>query len=162
MIIRRPSGAVIVTERGGLMVWVFVIDLFVFGSLAAPLFYPALWSRDTAQMTGYAALLAIALIVSCVRAYRLGVRFDDDGVTVRNFSRTYRLGWEQVSRFADGGNSKGGWALTVICRDGRAITASGTLTVAKAEVLSAIRLVAERHQVGMEVTGQSRNSSWML
>lgn len=49
----------------------------------------------------------------------MGVRFDDGGVTVRNFWRTRKISWDQLLGLTDGGNDKGAWALKVVCRDGR-------------------------------------------
>lgn len=49
--------------------------------------------------------LAVFAIVSAWVLYwgfRLGVRFDDHGITIRRTFRTDRYTWPEVSRFADG------------------------------------------------------------
>ena len=73
------------------------------------------------------AVTAVASIWSLYRGWRMGVRFDDHGVTVRKFLRTDRFGWPEVSRFEDGrvtvGTASGwAWALDIVLRDGRVIT----------------------------------------
>lgn len=155
VIIRRRSGAVIITERLGAPIWGFVIGLFVFPQLAVPLYTPSLWSRDAPQLVCYAVVLAAAMSWGCFRLIRMGVRFDDGGVTVRNFWRVYRLRWNEVSHFADGGNEKGAWALEVVRRDGRSHTAQGTLNSVKPEVLAVIGEIAGRHNVRMGIMGRS-------
>jgi hypothetical protein len=102
-----------------------------------------------------------ALAGICIRVARMGVWFEDRGVTIRNFWRTRRLDWDEVSHLADGG-SGGQWALRVVGRNGRrATTASGTRSqvmpepgTIKAETLAAIGEVAERFRVSLEITGR--------
>jgi hypothetical protein len=50
----------------------------------------------------YLAAAGLATIWLLCRAWRMGVRFDADGVTVRNRWRTYRINRSEVSHFADG------------------------------------------------------------
>lgn len=90
----------------------------------------------------------------------MDVRFDVTGVKVRNFWRTYRLRWDEVSYFGDGGADW--WALNVARRNGRALVATGTTSgaesLAKAGVLAAIRQVGERYHVPVELTGRPAGS----
>ena len=84
-----------------------------------------LWVKHDPTVVG--AIAAIALIGGCFRGWRIGLRIDQSGMTVRNYFRTYRIGWPEVSLFADGsalglfagGQSPGGdfgwgWALRVV------------------------------------------------
>lgn len=70
-------------------------------------------------------LLVAASVWAVRRVWRMGLRIDDEGVTIRNFRRTYLLGWHHVSHFQDGiGRHKETtpqWALSVVLRDGRAV-----------------------------------------
>ena len=63
----------------------------------------------------YLILVAAVLIVGCLRSWRMGLSMDNHGVTIRNYFRTYRAGWGEVSRFADGAVNPGGggrpWAV---------------------------------------------------
>jgi hypothetical protein len=86
---------------------------------------------------------------------------DDDGLTVRNFLQTCRIGWHEVRRFEDGSESgrrgRHWWALRIVLHDGRVIIADGTSslkTAARPETLSAIRQAAERHAVPAVFTGK--------
>jgi hypothetical protein len=107
----------------------------------------------------YLVIVAAALIWGCFRGWRIGLGVDEDGVTVRNFFRTHRFGWPEVSCFADGsafgGQSEHWWALRVVLRDGRAVTARGTTRSGPPtpKTLAAIRQAAERYQIPAELTG---------
>jgi hypothetical protein len=88
------------------------------------------------------------------------LRLDDDGITVRNFAQTYRIGWHEVRRFKDGWEpgrrGRHWWALCIVLHDERVIIADGTSslkTAACPETLAAIRQAAERHGVPAELTG---------
>jgi uncharacterized protein DUF2510/putative regulator of septum formation len=79
---------------------------------------------------------------------------------VRNYFRTYRIGWPEVRCLADGsvhgGQAGRLWALGIVLRDGRVVTASGTANGkrdARPETLTAIRQAAERYAVPAELTG---------
>src|SRR5215469_6383845 len=102
--------------------------------------------------TAFTAVLAVvAVVVMCgwVRAWRIGLCLDPQGVTVRNYFRTYRFGWAEVTSFVDGVANKCYWALSLLAADGRAVTASGTASGFKArpETLTAIRHSADRHGI---------------
>jgi Bacterial PH domain len=115
-----------------------------------------------------AVYLALAVLaVGCYRAWRMAPQFDDQGVTVRNLFCTLRIGWPQVSRFADGSSWAGGgsgslWALVVVRRDGRAVTATATRGsslrtegIASPKIVTAIRQAAERYGVSTDgMTGR--------
>ncbi len=54
-------------------------------------------------------LAGIAVVIwgciwGCTRGWRMEVRLDDLGVTVRNFLRIHRFGWAEVRRFEDAGS----------------------------------------------------------
>jgi hypothetical protein len=95
------------------------------------------------------------------------LRFDDDGIMVRNLFRTYRIGWEEVRWFTDGASALPGggvyyWALDIVLRDGRVITATGTSSqtwTARPGTLTAIRQAAERHGVPAVFTARNRRST---
>jgi hypothetical protein len=108
----------------------------------------------------YLAAAAAVSIWGCWRGWRLRLRLDDHGVTVRNFFHSYKFGWPEVRRFADGsvngGNAGRLWALSVALNDGRVITASGTSRGkrdARPETLTAIRQAAEHHAIPVALTG---------
>ena len=167
MIIRDKSGAVTITERfgritdrGGLTgcAWFGAVPCLVllgFGFIVA-----GVVSHDYPPMAACLIVLVIVLAWLCVRLARMSVRFDESGVTIRNFWRTRRLRWGQVSHLADGGIGWE-WALRVVGRDGRTVTASGsrshviyeTRTV-KSETLTAIGEAAERYGVSLDITGR--------
>jgi hypothetical protein len=106
------------------------------------------------------AIAGAALIWGCSRAWRIGLRVGEGGVTVRNYRHTYRISWPEVLCFADGSVNRGEagrvWALDIVLRDGRVITASGTSAGkrdARPETLAAIRQAAERYAIPAELTG---------
>jgi DivIVA domain-containing protein len=114
-----------------------------------------------------ANLAGIAVVIwgcvwGCTRGWRMGVRLDDHGVTVRNFLRAYRFSWAEVRRFADGlihetgqNGSSYFWALQVVLHDGRVVTAKGTARKkgARRQTLAAISQAAARHSVPAALTG---------
>jgi hypothetical protein len=83
---------------------------------------------------------------------RTRLRFDDDGITVRNVLRTYRIGWDQVRWFRDGQVERG-WALSIVLHDGRVITPHATQVDARPGTLAAIRQAAGRHMIPAVLTG---------
>jgi Protein of unknown function (DUF2510) len=152
------SGVIIIAERYPR--W-SAISLTLFAAILPALMFPALLSRR--HVPAAAAYLVIAAAVSiwgCSRGWRIGLRLGDDGLTVRNLRHSYRIGWPEVRCFADGsvnsGNAGRLWALGIVLRDGRVVTASGTARGkrdARPETLTAIRQAAERHAVPAELTG---------
>jgi hypothetical protein len=108
----------------------------------------------------YIVLVAAATIWGCARGRRMEVRIADRGVTVRNYFRTYRIDWSEVSRFADGAGlipaeGKAPWALAIVLHDGQKINASCTAwdTGPSQKMLTAIRDAAEAHGIPAVLTG---------
>jgi hypothetical protein len=108
------------------------------------------------------ALVVVAVTWGCSRGWRMGLHVDHNGVTVRNYFRTYRVGWLEVNSFADASicpflliNNEQYWALSVLMRSGDAITASSTarLRRARPEMLTAIGQVAECYGIAADLTG---------
>lgn len=96
------------------------------------------------------------------RGWHMGASFDDEGVMVRKFLRTYRLGWHEVSRLADGyvmvdNGSERAWALDVVLHDGPVITTPlgewRWRESASPETVAVIQQAAARHGVPAELTG---------
>jgi hypothetical protein len=157
MITRSSSGEVTIRQPGR------CLQIFVYLALTNPFWLVALvgtgmliWLHRPA---GLACLTVLVLTVAwgCHRAIGMHVRFDESGVTVRNFWRTRRLSWDEVSHFTDGG--KDWWALKVVRRSGRPIEATGTTSGAKSivstGVLDVIGQVAERYHVRAELGGRT-------
>jgi hypothetical protein len=106
------------------------------------------------------AVVAVAMICGLVRSWRMGLHLDSQGVTVRNYFRTHRFSWAEVTSFVDGSTTKNYWALSLLTADGRAVTASGTASQFKGrpETLTAIRQTAKRHGIAARLTGL--HGSW--
>jgi hypothetical protein len=109
-------------------------------------------------IAAYLVILAAVLTWGCLRGWHIGLRIGQDGV-VRNFFRTPRFTLAEVGRFTDGlsrgGEAKYWWALCVVPRDGRAVTAKGTTRWGppSEKTLTAIRKAADRYQIPAELTG---------
>jgi hypothetical protein len=117
--------------------------------------------------TAAMALVAVAVIWGWGRAWRMGLHLGPQGVTVRNYFRTYRFGWPEVTSLVDGSAMVPGsagllpgaglacWALSVHAADGRAVTATGTASPfnARPETLTAVRRAAECHGIAARLTG---------
>jgi len=106
-----------------------------------------------------AALGGIPLLY---RACRHGVRFADSGITVRNFYRTHKLSWHDVSRLNDGKVytfGAGGtyfWAVQIVPNSERSVTAEGTMRAKESNVsrmLTTMERVAARWQIPAQLTG---------
>jgi len=157
VITRSPSGQVTIRQSGR------CLQIIVYLTIACCLWVPCLigigvmiWLYLPAGLACMAvAVLAVAW--GCSRAMRMQVRFDDGGMTIRNFWRTRRLSWDDVSQFTDGG--KDWWALRVVRRSGRPIEATGTTTgakgIVKSGVLTAIGEVAARYRVSADLSGRN-------
>jgi hypothetical protein len=85
---------------------------------------------------------------------------DDHGVTVRNYFRTYRINWAEVSRFADGAGlipaeGKAPWALAIVLHGVWKINASCTAwdTGPSQKMLTEIRDAADAHGIPAVLTG---------
>jgi len=119
----------------------------------------------------YLALVTIATVAGCFRSWRMGVMMDQHDVTIRNYFRTYRFGWPEVDCLADGSAYAGAdgwkWALSLMLRDGRTITATGTMasgTRRIPQMLTVIRQDAECYAIPAELTGEAvrRGSRWLI
>ncbi len=126
------------------------------------------WVRHAPRpaVVTYLVILTALLIWGCVRGWRIGLRVDPDGVTVRNFFRTYRFSLAEVSCFTDGsalgGESQHWWALWVVLRDGRTVTARGTTRsgTPSPKTLTAIGEAAERCGIQATLTGVASKRRW--
>ena len=111
------------------------------------------WARHAPSLGVYLAVVASVAAWLVYRGWRTGVRFDGHGLTICYVFGTRRLGWHEVSRFADGcttGLGEGAgqvWALNVVLRDGRVVTvnatARDTCRSAAPKVLTAVLQAAE-------------------
>jgi hypothetical protein len=112
-------------------------------------------------IVSYLVILAAVLTWGCLRGWRIGLHVGQDGVIVRNFFRTYRFTLAEVGCFADGlslgAETRHWWALRVVLRDGRAVTAKGTTRWGPPteKTLTAIRKTADRYQIPAQLSGDS-------
>jgi hypothetical protein len=148
-----------------------IIGTIVGGSLVA--LAPSTRSPDLVKhvpvpdVAAYLAVVAAASIWGCARALRMALRVDDLGVTVRNYFRTCRFAWHEVSSFADGAvpgdQGSTNWALSVVPHGRRAVTVWATSRAAPdPEMLTAIRQAAVRHGVPADLTGDAAQRSFRL
>jgi hypothetical protein len=158
------SEATIVAARWSRLIAISGTVSFGLIGVAGPLSRYPNWVKHVPGFVAYLAVLAVAVIWGCSRSWRMELRMDNRGVTVRNYFRTYRIGWPEVSSFADGAVNAGAggrtWALKVIRRNGSAVTACGTCIETskgppRGETLTAIRQCAERYCIPADVTGSA-------
>jgi hypothetical protein len=120
-------GAVTIAERYPRWMGVILLPVMaiVLGSGVAQ--NSETWPARQILVTIVCVVIAAAAVAGSFRAWRVGLRLGADGITVRNIARTYRISWPEVLCFADGsvgrGSSDSVWALDVVLRDGRVITA---------------------------------------
>jgi hypothetical protein len=157
------GGLAAATVAGGrLPRWFAALVTIYFGFLAifVPLREFPVWVKNAPRSAAdvYLVIVATALILGCYRGWRLALHFDVSGVTVRNYFRTYRIGWSEVSCFADGNaglaTSQGfAWALSVVTRERRPVVASATARYhgARPDTLTAIRHHAELHGIAADL-----------
>jgi len=153
------SGAITIAERYPR--WSAIILTLFAAILSAITFSPLLSLRQAPAAVAYLVIAAAVSIWGCSRAWRIGLRLNGNGgLTVRNYRHTYRIGWPEVRCFTDGsvngGNAGRLWALSIVLRDGRVVTAYGTARGkrdARPETLTAIRQAAERYAIPAELTG---------
>jgi Bacterial PH domain/Protein of unknown function (DUF2510) len=92
--------------------------------------------------------------VTIYRRGRTGLYADDQGVTVRNpASRTRRIGWAEISCFADGSRWSEGsyfWVLHIVLNTGDRVMVMAPPTP---ETLAAIRQVAARYRIPADLAG---------
>jgi hypothetical protein len=104
------------------------------------------------------------LIWSLCQPWYMGVRIGDRGITVRNYFRTCRVRWAEVTAFADGTTDGNMWVLAVMLGDGRGVTATATRARrGSPAVLTAVRQAAARRSVPATVTGiaAERPRAWL-
>ncbi len=120
------------------------------------------WARHAPIVAVYLAVVAAVAALPLCWGWRTGVRFDDHGLTIRYFFGIRRIGWHEVSRFADGrtaGLGEGAgqvWTLEVVRRNGRVLKVKATArdgSSAEPKVLTAILLAAERYGIPAALTG---------
>ncbi len=121
------------------------------------------WARHTPSLAVYLAMVASVAALLVYRGWRTGVRFDGHGLTICYFFWTRRLGWHEVSRFADGRTAGFGggagrvWALDVVLRDGRVVTVKATARdscrSASPKILTAVLQAAEYYGIQAPLTG---------
>jgi hypothetical protein len=111
----------------------------------------------------YLVIVAVALIWGCYRGWRLTLRLDGQGVMIRNYFRTYHIGWSELSSLADGNaglaiQGNFAWALTAITRNRRPVVGSATTRYsgARPETLAVVRQAAELYGVAADVSGVAR------
>src|SRR5215470_15602763 len=126
-----------------------------------PAFSSATQNWQATDLAAYLAAVASVAASLIYRGWHTGVRFDTHGLTIRSFFRTRRIGWHEVSRFANGRTyvmSEGGhlWALDVVRNDGRAVTVKATARPdcrsAAPKVLTAVLQAAECYGIPAALT----------
>jgi len=154
----RPAAIGIADWGGriGTTVWLLIGIMFAYD--AGPVLGPV---RGSAAVT-YLAILGLASIGLLARAWLMGTSFDDHGIRVRKYFSTRRLGWPEVSHFADGGWIHDGddqrWVLDIVLRDGRTVTTGATSSgnkTASPRTLAAIRRAAARYHIPAGLTGKA-------
>jgi hypothetical protein len=136
-----------------------VFVLFV-GSVGWPLFvwplvalahHVAVWPAAV-----YLTALTVLLVAGSFRVIRRGTWMDDDGLSVRGWLRSRRVGWPQVVRLTDGCTLFGAWGLTALLSDGRAVdcpcTGSGLLLADRGRLIQ-LRTAATRCGVKADMGG---------
>jgi len=90
----------------------------------------------------YRTVVAAGGILLLYRACRHGVRFDDSGITVRNFYWTHKLSWHDVNHFTDGEvrelwegqMTTFAWAARIVLNKGHSVIAEGTAREKESDV----------------------------
>jgi hypothetical protein len=107
------SGAITIAERSQRWQAVFLplAAALIAGSVFAQPSRTWLARGYVLATVAYLVIAAALLVWSCSRAWRIALQLGEGGITVRNFYRTYRISWPEVSCFADGSVTRGrGWA----------------------------------------------------
>jgi DivIVA domain-containing protein len=158
----RPSAITIPSMHGrtrAVLVIGFCATVAVIVAFAQP---TPQWARHASSLAAYLAVVASVAALLIYRGWRTGVRFDGHGLTIRYFFWTRRLGWHEVSRFADGctgGLGEGAgqvWAVDVVLCDGRFVTLKATARddrSAAPKVLTAVSQAAECYGIQAPLTG---------
>jgi hypothetical protein len=155
---RTDSGAVTVRSgaRQGPIVLMFLLAILA----PEPAFSRPRWAEHlpAAAVAGYLVAVATVVVLVCVRALLMGVRFEDKGITVRNLRSTRRVAWQDVERLTDESilNSRRELelALKIVLRDGSSVTATGAKGL-RADGLETISRAAARYGIPASITGQA-------
>jgi hypothetical protein len=125
------------------MIFVTVVSCGIVIALPARFHWAHLPVR---AVEAYLAVAAAALIWGCSRSWRMAFQMNDHGVTVRNFFRTRRIDWHEVSGFGSDPDMEGMSTLNVMLHDGRTVTATATMNTMNVlpGILAAVRQEAER------------------
>jgi hypothetical protein len=110
-------------------------------------------------------VVVTGLVAACFyRAARVALVISDSGLVVRNFLRSWRVGWPEIARLVDGCAFVDDWALTVLLADGHALTSTATITnrLANPGWLTALGEHAARHAVPADLSGIAawRRRAW--
>jgi len=164
-----PRSTVIACELNFRLQGIFFTALG--GALLA--FAPSLAHPNLVKHVPVAGAVAYLIVVGassawlCLRAWRVALRIEDFGVTVRNLFLTRRFAWSEVRCFADGAfrGDQGAklWALMVVPYDtqarrgaGRPVTATATARSRDdREMMVVLRKAAEHHGIAAEWTGNA-------
>jgi len=153
----RPAPIRIADRGGRISTTVYLLIAIVIADAEGP---------GGGQVHGSAAVIYLAILASAsagllARSWLMGTRFDDRGIRVRKYFSTRRVGWPEVSHFADGGWMNDAddqrWVLDIVLRDGRTVTTGATSSgkTARPGQLAAVRQAAARYGIPAELTGQA-------
>lgn len=140
------------------------------GCMFAVVAGPKLANAPASAVIAYYGAGGLVSIWLLFRICRMGVRFDDQGVSFRRFFSKQRWTWPEVSHFSDGAtvmSDQGGsariWDLKMVLRDGRSVSVPGTTRIpwtygrepaGLPKVAAKTQQVAERYQTPARLTGQ--------
>lgn len=162
----RSSDLKIDLRKFGVVLMLGILAVAAICSYALWKRLPNWWHGRVTAFEAYVVVAAIVSIWSCSRTWRIQLRTDNHGITVRNFLRTHRIGWSEVRRFTDGSvnlfNSRY-WALGIVLRDGRVINAtaaSGGQENAYPSMLRAIQEMAQDYDIPVAFSGIVKQREW--
>jgi len=128
---------------------------------------PPSWRDGRIQaFAAYGIVAAVVSIWGCSRSWRIQLRTDSHGIIVRNLLRSHDISWSEVRRFTDGSVTVFDdhyWALEIVLRDGRAVTATastGTPGKAYPGMLRAIEEMARHYAIPVAFTGIAKRRGW--
>jgi len=164
-----PRSTVIVGERNFRLQGIFFAVLGGVALAVTPTSVHPGFVRHVPVVAVVAYLVVVGALTAwvCSRAWRIALRMDDLGITVRNLFLTHRFSWTEVRCFADGAfrgdSSTIHWALRVVPYDaharrgaGRPVTATATARRRdEAEVMAVLRQAIERHGMAAGWTGEA-------
>jgi hypothetical protein len=126
---------------------------------------------SAAAVIAYFSTAGLVSLCWLYRICRMGVRFDQRGVTFRGLLRKQRWTWPEVSHFSDGettvsdqGGSSRVWALEMVLDDGRKFAVPGTTRMPWSgkskqpmglpRPLRKVQQVTERYQIPAQLSGR--------